>query len=204
MVVLSALFWYVFEFFNLFFKNWRYEGLPPEIWIQVIGFTWAFATIGPAMFETADLLMCVGIFRFKMKKFQTPKGILYTLSILGAVCLLSLLVTPESIAKYLVTCLWLGPILLLDPLNYLRGRKSIIRKWEQGDFQTFLCLFVAGIICGFLWEFWNYWATTKWVYELPYLAEPKIFEMPLFGYLGFPLLTLDYYTLYSFVLKWKD
>lgn len=204
MAGLSILFWYGFEFFNLFIKNWRYVGLPAALWVQTIGFTWAFATIGPAMFETADLLTCAVAFRIKTKTFQTPKGILYTISVIGALCLLSLLVTPHSIAQYLVTFLWLGPLLLFDPLNYLRGRKSIIRNWEQGNIQIFLCLLVAGTICGFLWEFWNYWATTKWVYQLAYLAEPKIFEMPLFGYLGFPLLTLDYYALYSFVLKWKD
>jgi hypothetical protein len=204
MVGLSALFWYGFEFFNLFIKNWRYEGLPPEIWIQVIGFTWAFATIGPGMFETADVLRAIDIFRIKTKKFQTPKGILYAVSILGALCLFSLLILPYEITRYLVICLWLGPILLFDPLNYVRGRTSILKEWESGDIQNFLCLLAAGIICGFLWEFWNYWATTKWVYRVPYFAEPKLFEMPLFGYLGFPLLALDYYVLYNLVLKRLD
>lgn len=204
MVGLSALFWYGFEFFNLFIKNWHYEGLPSEIWIQAIGFSWAFATIGPGMFETADLLKGTSAFRLKTKNFQTPKGILYAVSIGGALCLFSLLILPYEITRYLVICLWLGPILLFDPLNYLKNRKSLVRQWESGDLQNSLCLLAAGIICGFLWEFWNYWATTKWIYRVHYFPEPKIFEMPLFGYLGFPLLALDYYVLYNLVLKRTD
>jgi len=199
----SAVFWYMFEFFNLFLKNWRYEGLP-AFWITAIGMTWAFATIGPGIFETSDLLESIGAFKLKTRKFKVPKSVLYTLIIIGAGCLLSILITPPSIARYLGILLWLGPILLLDPINYIQGRKSILKDWQTGNLQKFLRLFVAGFICGFLWEFWNYWAAAKWVYEVPYLAEFKIFEMPLFGFLGFPLLALDYYVFYSFVLRWKD
>jgi hypothetical protein len=42
------------------------------------------------------------------------------------------------------------------------------------------------------------------VYHLPYAAGAKVFEMPLLGYLEFPALALDYYVLYSFVLRWKE
>ena len=55
MTLLSAVFWYIFEFFNLFLKNWGYVGLP-SLPITIIGMTWAFATIGPGMFETSDFL----------------------------------------------------------------------------------------------------------------------------------------------------
>ncbi|MBN3038065.1 MAG: hypothetical protein JW869_01450 [Candidatus Omnitrophica bacterium] len=201
--VLSAVYWYVFEFFNLFLKNWAYIGLPAP-WITIVGMTWSFATIGPGMLETSDLLESAGAFRLKMKGFKISRSILYTFSILGAGCLISILVTPTNIAGYLAIPLWLGFIFLLDPVNYLKGRSSILGDWQAGNWQRFLCLFVAGLICGFLWEFWNYWAGAKWVYKLPYPAGPKIFEMPLLGFLGFPLLALDYYVFYSYVLKWKE
>jgi len=203
MIPLSAGFWYMFEFFNLFLRNWRYEGLP-AVWITAIGMTWAFATIGPGMLETSDLLESIGAFRLRTRKFEVPKGILYTLIILGAGCLISILITPPRIARYLGIPLWVGFILLLDPINSIKGRKSILSELQAGNLQKFLCLFIGGLICGFLWEFWNYWAATKWVYQVPYAAGPKIFEMPLLGYLGFPALALEYYVLYSFVLRWKD
>jgi hypothetical protein len=39
-----------------------------------------------------------------------------------------------------------------------------------------------------LWEFWNYWALAKWVYDLPFLGSwqhVKYFEMPMIGLIGF-------------------
>lgn len=203
MVALSAVFWYIFEFFNLFMKNWCYEGLP-SFWITVIGMTWAFATIGPGIFETTDLLESIGVFGFRTRNFVIPKGLLYISIIIGAGCLISILITPFHVARYLGSLLWLGFILLLDPINYMKGRRSILKILESGDTRKIYHLLIGGLICGFLWEFWNFWASARWIYCLPYSFGPKIFEMPLFGYFGFALLALDYYVLYSFVLGWRQ
>ncbi len=203
MIPLSAVFWYLFEFFNLFLKNWIYSGLP-AVWITAIGMTWSFATIGPGMFETSDLLGSIGTLKLKKRKFKIPKSLLYVFIVTGGGCLISVLILPSGVARYLAIPLWVGFILLLDPINYMKGYKSILKKWQDGNFHEILCLLGGGLICGFLWEFWNYWATTKWIYQLPYSAGPKIFEMPLLGFLGFPALALDYYVLYSFVLRWKE
>ena len=203
MIILSAVFWYLFEFFNLFLKNWIYVGLP-SLWITIIGMTWSFATIGPGMFETSELLESIGTVKIKTRKLRIRKSVLYLLMVVGGGCLISILIVPSNIAKYLAIPLWIGFILLLDPINYTKGNKSILSAWQNGNFHEIIYLLGAGLICGFLWEFWNYWAATKWIYQLPYLAEPKIFEMPLFGFLGFPALALDYYVLYSFVLRWKE
>ena len=203
MCVLSSAYWYVFEFFNLFLKNWRYENLPTP-WIAAIGMTWAFATIGPGLLETYDLLKGLGAFRVKSRRFTTPKSLHTTLIILGAVCLISILAVPERVAAYLAAPLWIGFILLLDPINLLRGNESLLGQWQAGRLQNTLCLFVGGLICGVLWEFWNYWAVAKWIYQLPYSAGPKIFEMPLLGYLGFPALAFEYYVFYSLFFGWKS
>jgi predicted flap endonuclease-1-like 5' DNA nuclease len=60
-------------------------------------------------------------------------------------------------------------------------------------------LLIAGGICGILWEFWNFWATTKWIYTVPFLEELKLFEMPLVGFLGFPPFTVECYVMYNFI-----
>jgi len=46
-------------------------------------------------------------------------------------------------------------------------------------------LFVSGWVCGWLWEFWNYWAAARWQYTFPIFQSWKIFAMPAPGYLGF-------------------
>ena len=62
-----------------------------------------------------------------------------------------------------------------------------------------IALIVASLICGFLWEFWNYWAVTKWTYTIPFLGFLKIFEMPILGYLGYPLFAWSLYAMFWFV-----
>jgi len=202
MIPLSAGFWYLFEAFNLFIRNWHYEGLPGP-WTTAAGMTWAFATIGPALMETRELLSASKLFEIRGLRLRPSKALLYGLLIAGVVCLGSIPLVPRQVARHFAIPLWMGFILLLDPINYLKGRKSIIYDWQKGQWQTFLSLFFAGLVCGFLWELWNYWALARWIYEIPYAASPRIFEMPLLGYCGFPLLAIEYYAFYSMALNWK-
>ncbi|KPK87066.1 hypothetical protein AMJ80_12745 [bacterium SM23_31] len=58
-------------------------------------------------------------------------------------------------------------------------------------------LLLTGLICGLLWEFWNYWAAVKWIYTVPYFPEYKFFEMPVAGYLGFPPFAVECYVIYQ-------
>ena len=59
-------------------------------------------------------------------------------------------------------------------------------------------LLAGGGVCGLLWEFWNYWAATKWSYTVPYLGDIKIFEMPVLGYFGFPPFAVECWAIYIF------
>jgi hypothetical protein len=84
--------------------------------------------------------------------------------------------------------LWLSLIFLLDPINQKLGRPSMFRDWQAGWYGRTLAACAGGLICGFLWEFWNYWAVAKWVYKLPFLGATlryHYFEMPVVGLLGF-------------------
>jgi hypothetical protein len=92
-----------------------------------------------------------------------------------------------------------GFILLLDPLNYYGEGHSLLRDLETGSTSTLYSLLMSGLICGILWEFWNYWATAKWVYVFPILQAWKIFAMPLPGYLGFPAFALECFVMYEFL-----
>jgi hypothetical protein len=56
----------------------------------------------------------------------------------------------------------------------------------------------SGLVCGVLWEFWNYWALTKWTYTVPYPPDVKLFEMPVLGYLGFLPFALECFAMYHF------
>jgi hypothetical protein len=58
---------------------------------------------------------------------------------------------------------------------------------------------VAGLVAGFLWEFWNFWAGSHWEYSIPYLNFWRVFQMPVFGYTGFLPFALEVFALYQFL-----
>ena len=95
--------------------------------------------------------------------------------------------------------LWTSLVFLLDPINYWLGRASMFRDWERGWYGRTLAAFAGGLLCGFLWEFWNYWAGSKWIYTVPVPPHVKIFEMPVAGFLGFPPFAVECFTMYVFV-----
>ena len=195
--------WLVFESFNLVIRNWHYIGLPENTALRAFGYAWSFATIWPAIFEAADLIAV-----FTNSPPAHPAPLVHpahpappappALTAVGAVMLATpLLVTPE-IARYLAAPVWLGFILLLDPINARLGADSLLRDWRAGQFDRTVNLVLSGFLCGFLWELWNYWARAKWQYTVPIMENLKIFEMPLPGYLGFPPFALECFTMYVF------
>jgi hypothetical protein len=100
------------------------------------------------------------------------------------------------VSAWLVPLVWAGFALLLEPLNARAGRASWLADLGRGDASRLVGLLGAGLVCGVLWEFWNYWAATKWTYTVPYAGHVKIFEMPVLGYLGFPPFALECFAMY--------
>jgi hypothetical protein len=202
--LISIACWWLFEFYNAprFWTSdlelwWHYHNLEPNPYLRRAGYDWAFATIFPAMFLTAQFL-AVTIFRRAniARPIRFPRWVLYLLIVLGA---LTAIVPLLFISIWLVPVVWLSFVFLLDPINYFRGQPSIIRDLEQGNYRRILALLAAGGICGLLWEFWNYWAISKWTYTVPFLPGIKIFEMPVLGYFGFPPFAVECWVMYIFL-----
>ncbi len=195
MVIISMLFWWVFEFANLSVGNWNYSGLGGLSSRNLFG-SISFSTVLPAFFETVELFLAVHLFDREIlrKKHKITKGLLYTMIILGIICFFAPFFLP-TIAFPLV---WLSFFLLLDPINYLHGQPSIIGHLKDRKLKIPLSLLAAGITLGILWEFWNYWAIPKWTYHVPYVGFFKIFEMPILGYLGYFPFAFELYAMYWF------
>ena len=117
------------------------------------------------------------------------------LILLGTICLVSSVLLPE----YLFPFIWVGFIFLLEPFNYRFGGRSLLKDLEEGNLRKIYLLLIAGLICGFLWEFWNFWARSKWVYTVPYFEKMRGFEMPFPGFLGFPPFAIQAYVMYNFI-----
>jgi hypothetical protein len=199
LAALSILFWLVFEGYNLLIRNWHYVGLPENLIVRYAGYAWAFATIWPGIFETAELVdLLRGRVRSPGRIVIFSNSVLITLMAAGAAMLVWPFIQPSP---YLAAPIWLGFILLLDPLNHRLGAESLIGDFSRAGIgaRRLVNLIVAGFVCGVLWEFWNYWSHTKWIYSVPFMTRVKIFEMPLPGYFGFPAFALECFTMYVFV-----
>ena len=109
----------------------------------------------------------------------------------------------SRVAVYLAAPVWLNFILLLDPPERppWAAESLMADLARNGNRDRLVNLLVSGMLCGGLWEFWNYWSRAKWHYTVPILERYKIFEMPLPGYLGFGAFALECFTMYVFVRR---
>lgn len=198
-IPLSIFFWVVFELYNFHLKNWEYVGLPTDYVELFFGMSISFGAIMPGLLLTGELIEALNIFdRFKITKLQVTNRIVYGGIVIGFLFVMFPLLLEEEIAKYLFGLVWVGFVLIFDPIVYASKGESLLKELEQGELARILSLFTAGLICGFFWEFWNYWSTSKWVYTAPFTPEVRIFEMPLIGFIGFAPFAWEYFTFYSF------
>jgi hypothetical protein len=196
MIPWSVFIWLIFEAANFSLENWYYINLPHSTVERWPGYAIAYGTVLPGIFETTELLETLGLFKNASikKKIISQEGH-QVLIALGTLCFVSSVIIPQ----YFFPLIWVGFIFFLEPFVYRFGGKSLLRELEEGKPGEIYLLLIAGLICGFLWEFWNYWAFSKWVYTVPFFDEIKGFEMPFPGFLGFPPFAIQVYVMYNFV-----
>lgn len=199
LALISIPSWLIFEGYNLLLGNWRYLELPENLVLRWGGYAWAFATISPGMFLIYETLNDFIPGRDPGTRPVLPAGIFWGFVVFGAACLIVPLVWPSP---WMTPLVWVGFAFLLDPINsrYL-GERSILSEFFTGHFRSMPIFFLAGLIAGFLWEFWNYRAISKWEYSVPYLGHIKLFEMPVLGFLGFMPFIIESFAIYKFIRR---
>jgi hypothetical protein len=204
--LLSIPLWVIFEAYNLRLSNWAYVGLPVSLPARWLGYAWSFATITPAIFVTSDLFESFGWWRRPARPLVFSRATQNAFIVAGTVLLAVPILAPRSIGAYLFGLIWLGFVFALDPVNLRLGLSSLAGDLASGRRERLFSLLAAGWLCGWLWEFWNFWTTAKWHYIFPILQNEKIFEMPAPGYLGFLPFALECFVMYTFVaglLGWE-
>jgi hypothetical protein len=195
----SVAIWNIFEVLNFRLKNWFYVNVPTDVPTGAIFTFFAYATVAPALFETYDLLRAHGVGdSLGVRPWRVRPWHLVLAPAVG----LAMLLTPLLWPRYGFPLVWGFAVFLLDPFCYRiggSGAHSLLAQFERGDPRPALRLLLAGFVCGGLWEFWNFWAYTKWIYTVPFLEDVKWFEMPPLGFLGFPPFALECYVLVNFV-----
>jgi len=186
--------WNLFELLNFRLQNWFYVNAPANQTLALLFNVISYATVLPALFETYLLLGAYGAASgIRVRPWRiAPVGLVGS-AILG----LGMVIAPLAWPRVAFPLIWGFAIFLGEPLCYWAGTRtvSLARQLERGDPRPFLRLLLAGFVCGGLWEFWNFWAYTKWLYTVPHLEALKWFEMPPLGFLGFPAFAVACYVL---------
>lgn len=183
----SVLVWLLFELINLRMQNWSYHHLPAARAERWIGYFIAFASVIPALEELALLAEPLLANKLRLFRIKVTRFLLRVVAAAGFLSLLLALAWP----RIFFPLPWLGFIFLLEPLNYRLRNRSFLAGWEKKEWQRFWSWALAGLAAGFFWEFFNFWAGSRWEYHLPFLNSGRIFEMPVFGYTGFPPFALE-------------
>lgn len=190
----SFAFWLFFEAYNFRLENWHYVDVPPGFWTVRLRGLLAFSTVLPALFTTAFLVESLpAVASLRWPRLRAAGRLAPWLIAAGAAAMALPLLAP----RYAFPLIWVGLWQLLDPRNRARGAPSLLADLEAGRPARLVALLAAGGICGLLWEAWNYWAGTKWVYTVPFVGEVKLFEMPVLGFLGFPPFALEAFAAYQ-------
>jgi hypothetical protein len=195
----SVVVWLFFEIWNFQLQNWRYVGVIELTWLRWVAYTVSFATVLPAILEIDILLGNFNVVRRAPGPVIRVSGkVLNGCIVSGLVMMAFVMLLP----RYCFPLLWVGLVFVLDPLIYERDRDvSLLGQAEQGSYARLLRLMIAGLLCGVLWEFWNYWSGAKWIYTIPFFNFWKIFEMPLVGFLGFMPFALECYLFWQLLLS---
>ena len=192
----SAVIWLMFEAINLRIANWYYIFLPASLGSRWLGIVISFGTVVPAVVLSERLLHVLGVGRgWKPHPVIVRPPHLHMATALGLVLLALPMVWPTRF----YASVWGAGLLLADPIVYRRRKSdSLIADIESGRWDRIARLLLGGLAIGFWWEMLNYWARGRWVYTVPFLEQIKLFEMPPFGFVGFPVFALSAWSLYHF------
>lgn len=195
----SLVFWMFFELLNLRISNWYYVGVPETRLFRWAGISLSFASILPLLIVTErliDTLSRPGPCR--IRPLAVGPRLLAGMQWTGALFLaLPLLFPLQAFAL-----VWGVVVLILEPANYRAARPSLLADLAAGSARKIITLLTAGLVCGLIWEAWNFWAVGKWIYTVPFLSDTRWFEMPPMGFLGFPPLALAAFAFHSAVCGW--
>lgn len=194
--VVSMPFWWYFERLNRYVGNWHY--LTDRQYGAAAYIFWsslAFSTVIPAVLSVTELLGTFGGSTADAPSARVPLWVVALIAGTGAVSLALSLRFPRQCFPFL----WLSLLLILDPINARFGEPSIVGLLRARRYGPILRLMVAGLVCGFFWEMWNYWSLPRWYYTVPYVGFGKVFAMPILGYGGYLPFALEVFSVYHVV-----
>lgn len=186
--------WYLFELLNLRMADWYYVFVPASLPLRWAGTFAAFATVLPAIYLAQSWMDEVGLARgWSRPRFRVGRAHYAVCLLLGGAFVVLALRWPNAFFPLI----WGASTLLLEPFNHGRDpESSLLGDLARGSWTRIARLLAGGAFIGLLWEGYNRLAGARWIYTVPGLEHLKLFEMPLPGFLGFPVFALDCFVIY--------
>ena len=204
--VLSAGFWWIFEYLNQFVYNWHYVGMiDSHRGLTIMWMTLAFSTVLPAVLGTYEYLASFTQLKKPFENWHalpmvdSPRTGWLMLS-LGSLGLLMIGRWPAV----LFALLWIGPLLLMLGILILRRELTVLMPLAKGNWSSVVLSSLAALICGGFWEMWNAYSLVHWEYSIPYVHTFKIGEMPILGYAGYLPFGLECLAVADFFLGYQN
>jgi hypothetical protein len=190
----SASLWFLFELVNFRLANWYYVFAAADRPARVLGAFTAFATVLPAIYLCYRWVQRLGIARGWTGPALALSRHSAALVVAGFTLLLLALWQP----RLFFPLVWGFLTLVLEPWNYSHApERSLLADLEHGRYERIAQVLAAGAAVGLAWEAFNSLAGARWIYTVPGLEGHKLFEMPLPGFLGFPIFALDCFVVYQ-------
>lgn len=178
LALLSIPVWWWFELVNERVANWQYVEFDHYSTVAYAIFaTISFATVVPALDAAWGLF---GARTAPAEHYERRSPAALPLVVMGVLCHLLLFAFPSLFFPLV----WIGPLLIFAGIASWFGGRTLTGegRWR---WSTALRVAYGGLMCGFLWEMWNYWATPSWEYNVPHVGFLHVFAMPLLGYGGY-------------------
>ena len=188
--VFSILGWYYFEYLNFFvLQNWFYPYL--DLLPAPFTYLWSFitfSTVWPSLFVWYQLLNTFPTIGARYANGpQTHVGVrgCWLWMVLGAIMTIITPIWPDQ----LFWLIWVGPLLIIASSLALMKVWTPFTDMQQGNWSKVMTMALATLCNSVSWEMWNYWSAPNnpnfWHYNLPYVHDFLVFEMPILGFSGY-------------------
>src|SRR5260370_11435896 len=168
LALLSIPLWLIFEAYNLRLTNWTYVGgMPLSLPVRWFGYGWAYATLLPGIFLTADLIESFGFWDNPTRPIVFSRAAQNPFMITVTILLIVPVILPRSLGSFLFGAVWLALVFLLDPINFRLGLPSFEADLASGHRGRLFSYLVSWRVCGWLLEFWTFLAASKLHYSYP-------------------------------------
>ena len=183
----SSFFWWFFEYLNRYVWNWFYlgvEGISAAEYAVLASV--CFSSVLPGVVSVAAWLETFDAFQDRRyrdfrKVDVRSKTSIAVLSLLSLYGLVGIVFIPE----YAFPFLWISPLMVFVLVQILLKEESVLDRLKWGDWGFVFRNAVAALVCGLVWETWNWLSYAKWVYNVPWVSRFYVWEMPILGFAGY-------------------